>query len=285
MGNKLHSSQIQTGISPGDIPVYTNHCTLISTGLPIDQNDVVNKHYLDSQLLNITNQGTLPTPLNDFSEIITRLEDLKLYVSNNYVGIADFSELFNNQIHNYTISNNIRIEEIENNYTNFMNKISEVRDYVNNKTQTIYAELSELSALIEKINATTISANVLVIEKTLDELKRDYKSKIDQYCANFLNYEVVYKEKFEQAVDFMMQPNSDVSAFPLLVLDTTIYNIDIQEAAERIIQKRKQWLQYMTQIERLRLTTKQNIDSAIEKEYINNLYLDFEQNIQLLTNG
>src|SRR5574343_130537 len=171
-----------------------------------------------------------------------------------------------------------------------MNIISEVKDYINSKTQYVYTELTSIIDTI-KFNILDIEQNInninntLVIEKTIDELKKDCKIKVDQYCANFLNYEVVYKEKFEQAVDFMMRPDTDTTAFPLLILDTTIYNITIQEAADRIIQKRKQWLQYMTQIEQLRLTVKQNIDSAIEKEYINNLYSEFEQNIQLLTNG
>jgi hypothetical protein len=71
----------------------------------------------------------------------------------------------------------------------------------------------------------------------------------------------IYREKYEQAVDFLSSTNQvDYANFPLLRVEANILNLPMKNIAEIIIKKRMNWITKISAIEFIRLNGKQRID-------------------------
>ncbi len=68
-----------------------------------------------------------------------------------------------------------------------------------------------------------------------------------------------YKEKVEQAIDWLSVEDTDLANFPLLQVDCDIFNITPEVAAVNIMKKRASWIDKMAKIERIRIPTKRDI--------------------------
>jgi len=71
----------------------------------------------------------------------------------------------------------------------------------------------------------------------------------------------IYREKYEQAIDFLSTTGQsvDYNDYPLLQLEANIVNLPIKNIAELIVKRRSNWISKITAIESLRLTGKYNI--------------------------
>lgn len=71
----------------------------------------------------------------------------------------------------------------------------------------------------------------------------------------------VYREKYEQALDFLSCPGQVRYAdYPLLEVDCKILDIPMKDIADNVVKRRSNWLTNMTAIESLRLSGKYNVD-------------------------
>lgn len=73
----------------------------------------------------------------------------------------------------------------------------------------------------------------------------------------------IYKEKFDQAVDYVTDTNMgsavDQSDYPLLQVDVELNGSDMMNVAQSVIDQTSQWMNKMTSIEKVRLQYKREI--------------------------
>ena len=138
-----------------------------------------------------------------------------------------------------------------------------------------------LDSRIEQLK--TLIPSDTSIEHSLDIKKTIIKAQIDDISSNVYKFDGLYREQFEQALEYTVQdfPNT-VEHFPLIQLDSTFYNITPKESAEKLIKQRKDWLIAITQLERLRLQAKQDIDNATSLDYINDILTKFINTTKLI---
>lgn len=73
----------------------------------------------------------------------------------------------------------------------------------------------------------------------------------------------VYREKVEQAVDYLAEGQGELSNYPLLQADSEIYgDNDGLDTARRILSKRSEWIGRMADVERIRIPAKRDILKA-----------------------
>ena len=82
----------------------------------------------------------------------------------------------------------------------------------------------------------------------------------------------LYREKYEQAVDFLTNNESvQYSHYPLLNVESRILEVSMKIIAENIIKRRSEWISKMTKIEELRLYGKVNIAYCSDEHEVQTL--------------
>jgi len=69
----------------------------------------------------------------------------------------------------------------------------------------------------------------------------------------------IYREKFDQAIDWTTSSDPDTAAYPLLKAESEVFNTSMDDVASNILKKRAFWINMMANIERVRLFTKSMI--------------------------
>jgi hypothetical protein len=215
----VQSHQLDIGVNPGQVPVFSDIGTLPLGADPVNDTDAVTLRYVKHLFKNVN--------------ILNNIE-----ISNNIDSIEKQLLEFHNQV--LKINNNISI------------------------LQKQFPSISIPTDLIEYKNYIKTEINQLVSNARI------------KYISNTLGQSDVYKEKVDQAIDYLLQTEPiDIALFPLVRIDSEVYNISYQEAAENIIQQKKIWMQYTCSIEKLRLIVKKEVDLAPSIEYIDNLIEQF----------
>jgi hypothetical protein len=144
--------------------------------------------------------------------------------------------------------------------------------------QPVNTQLVVYESNIKITNSTHIEQPTVV---AIADVKKHLLKSINDICTAVVAYDVIHREKFEQAVDFIIgNYTDDITNFPLIQLDTELFNITSKEAADNIVTARKQWLLKVTQLEKIRLSTKQTIEPSLDISYINAIYDNFLIEVQ-----
>ena len=117
-------------------------------------------------------------------------------------------------------------------------------------------------------------------EKEFVELKESTKRTVDaiaestrkSHITSIVGQDMVYLRKENEAVAYKAAdyPNiKDSSEYPHIHADSVAYGITPQEAADRIITKRDEWLIVSAEIERERLSGKNAVDAAADEDEVN----------------
>jgi len=116
--------------------------------------------------------------------------------------------------------------------------------------------------------------------KIVDEQVGYIRSK---YITTTPGQSEIYTEKLRQAITLVENNYVLDGSFPssLVQVDTVVYNITIQQAADNIIAKYNEWLALAVQLETIRLGVKKVIENAESKEQIN---LELDQLDEQLSN-
>lgn len=130
-----------------------------------------------------------------------------------------------------------------------------------------------------KIIATVEPPIPVFVKKYQKEKIKEIEQKINDIRSQYMNetsfQTEVYLEKTQQAIDYLINPQQDISNFPLLNIEVEITGKSGIEIAEKIINKRKQWLSFLTKTEKIRLLTKQQINKCKTKEDIDMIFNQF----------
>lgn len=110
-----------------------------------------------------------------------------------------------------------------------------------------------------------------------------YKSTLVEYLNNLLYNSVktpallydVYREKYDQAVDLLS--GYSIELCPLIKIDAEVYNITYTQAANNILDKRKEWLKNVTKCEATRLKFNQDIQKSCTNEELDQIKYNIDQ--------
>ena len=95
---------------------------------------------------------------------------------------------------------------------------------------------------------------------TLDEVKNAIAEEFKTRFGYISGMSDVYREKYDQAVEFLASETVDEDAFPLIKITATWKNVSMQEAAMLIIAARKKWLRFACFAEEILLKTKSDLE-------------------------
>lgn len=88
----------------------------------------------------------------------------------------------------------------------------------------------------------------------------------------------IYKEKFDQALDFLTY-NDDIVNYPLIGVDARVHNISPKDAAQNILNKKSSWLAFITLIEEIRLSYNRLVSVAPSIPDIDRLRFFFKKEL------
>lgn len=114
------------------------------------------------------------------------------------------------------------------------------------------------------------------VEKYQKEKIKEIEEKINNIRLQYVNemsiQTEVYLEKTQQAIDFLVNPQQDVNNFPLLSVEIEVTGKPAIEVATNIIEKRKQWLSFLTKTEKIRLIAKRDIVKCRTKKDVDVIF-------------
>lgn len=264
MSNKLHASQIDTGNEPGKIPVFNSDGTLTLSRDPISPLDAVTKRYVDS--LNLTPNVT-PVTIQDDSK-------WKQYVDTCIASVKQSIPAVSNIITNDQLLNIQAI--LHTNYIELKQDIAKVTAIATLSTPA-QPDFSGIQVQLDSIQKQLDQLSEIVEAPTLSLAEHIAQAKynVDGACAGIFKNDWIYKEKFDQAVDYKTGAVTDLASVPLIQIDVDFYELSADDAVDQIITQRTKYLSALTQIEKLRLVTKKNIDSATDIDYLKAIYDNF----------
>lgn len=98
------------------------------------------------------------------------------------------------------------------------------------------------------------------------------------------NHTEVYKEKLNEAIDFISEgSSSSLSNFPLLQVNVEVTEKTGHEVAIDILNQHSHWLQNVVAIERVRLTYEQTINDCHTKECVDQVVHQFKQDLNTIS--
>jgi hypothetical protein len=140
-------------------------------------------------------------------------------------------------------------------------------------------------------------SNGVVVDKykqpavTIDEYKSTKVVYVDQLISN-LRMSVfstvfgqmdVYYEKTQQAIDYKSEHYpTDASRFPYVKLEAEVTECSFEEAADKILAKRKQWSNISLQTERIRLYFNKHITQANSATEVDDLVNSVSEELSTL---
>ena len=96
--------------------------------------------------------------------------------------------------------------------------------------------------------------------------------KHNELITNGFGHILVYQEKIDEATDFMIDKrkknNKTTKHYPFLEKEAKATNKSIEEVAEIIIQKRKEWIKKASDIEYLRLKAKEKLSKEHKNDAV-----------------
>ena len=234
----IQSHQLDIGVGPGQVPVFSDIGTLTLGADPVNDFDAVTLRYVN-HLINQIQPNTISVDLSNIHNELTNLQNQINDI--NIINNVDFNKKVD------TIQNNMLILELA------------VKDL---KTQITPPPIP--TNLISYKNYIKLKINQLVSAARI------------KFISDTLGQSEVYREKLEQAIDYLLQRETvDIDLYPLVRIDAEVYGISYTEAAENIIQQKKKWMKHTCGIEKLRLILKKDVDLAPSIEYIDTLIDQF----------
>ena len=117
-------------------------------------------------------------------------------------------------------------------------------------------------------------------EKYIDTIAENVRM---QFITPGFGQMMVYKEKYEQATDFVLNDYpSEVEQYPHILAEVKATNRSPKEIAHKILQKQSLWISKSAQIEEIRLKSKIDIENAQSKEEIDQLVMQAVRNLKSL---
>lgn len=84
-----------------------------------------------------------------------------------------------------------------------------------------------------------------------------------RYITDIPGQSEIYREKYEQAIDFLSSIGTVRYAdFPLLEVESKVLDIPMKDIAETVIKRRSNWITKLSAIESLRLSGKYNLENC-----------------------
>jgi hypothetical protein len=108
----------------------------------------------------------------------------------------------------------------------------------------------------------------LVAAQAIDEAAGLARKK---FVTDIPGQEELYREKYEQAVDFLTGGQVRYSDYPLLEVESIILDIPLKNIADTIVKRRSTWITKMSAIESLRLFGKHNLVNCTSLAEVNKL--------------
>jgi len=226
----IQSHQLDTGINPGQVPMFAPNGTLPLGADPIANLDAVTLQYLTRIISNNTN-------------IPTKVE-----------------------------------------LSGIQQSIQQLQEQLNTPNIDIQQKLIDIEKQISILNTPPYIPTDLIEYKkyTQNKIKQLVSSARSEYMTDALGQSEVYREKVDQAIDYLLQRSTiDIALYPLVRIDAEVFNISHYEAAENIIKQKKIWMQKTCYIEKLRLIIKKEVDLATSIDYINSLIKQFIEDLNL----
>lgn len=97
---------------------------------------------------------------------------------------------------------------------------------------------------------------------TLDEVKNAIAEEVKTRFGYTSGMSDLYREKYDQAVEFLASETVDENTFPLIKITAAWKNISLREAATCIIAARKKWLRFACFAEEVLLKTKSELEDS-----------------------
>lgn len=118
---------------------------------------------------------------------------------------------------------------------------------------------------VEWFNKHKPEDNVLPTSpSTFDDVTREVASIFQNQFGYNAGMSDVYREKYDQAIEYLSQIDPDAGTFPLLVVTAKWKQISLVEAAELIIKARKNWLRFACAAEEILLQAKRDFGDAAD---------------------
>lgn len=130
-----------------------------------------------------------------------------------------------------------------------------------NKTLGIFGPATEETIIFE----TAREAAAAAIDEAAGQARL-------RYITDIPGQPEVYREKYEQAIDFLSCADQVRYAdYPLLDIECKILDVPMKDIAENIIKRRSEWITKMTAIESLRLSGKYNLSACTTTNEVHKL--------------